>query len=222
LRYGDYIESDGAAVFKQATQAGAEGIIAKRGNAAYRSGRSSDWLKIKGDFREDVVVVGYRPSEKGETFASLVAAKETPEGLRYVGRIGTGYGEKTRRALAPLLAKHAGAAPAREIAAASLMPKGVVFIEKPFPAEVRFGGWTMDGQMRQARFLGVREDVKAKAVQPQEPPKLSRITHASRVVLSCGQHHQGRHRRLLRRRRAAHGAAFRGPSDQPAAGARRY
>jgi bifunctional non-homologous end joining protein LigD len=184
LRYGDYIEGDGAAVFRQATQAGAEGIIAKRGDAPYRSGRFSDWLKIKGDFREDVVIIGYRPSDKGESFASLVAAKETPEGLRYVGRIGTGYGGPTRRALEPLLAKRAGAKPPQPIAAANLIPRGIVFLENPFPAEVRFGGWTMDGQMRQARFLGVREDVKPKAAasQSKEPPKLARITHASRVV----------------------------------------
>lgn len=182
IRYGDYIEGDGAAVFRQATQAGAEGIIAKRGGAPYRSGRFPDWLKIKGDFREDVVIVGFRPSEKGETFASLVAAKETPEGLRYVGRIGTGYGAQTRRALEPLLAKRAGGRPPYAVAAAELIPKGVVFIETPFPAEVRFGGWTMDGQMRQARFLGVREDVKAKAAASGEAPKLTRITHASRVV----------------------------------------
>jgi bifunctional non-homologous end joining protein LigD len=181
LRYGDEIESDGAAIFRQATQAGAEGIVAKRAHAPYRSGRFSDWRKIKGDFREDVVVIGYRPSDKGETFASLVAARETPEGLRYVGRIGTGYGEKTRRALAPLLARRA-AAPPRPIGAASLIPKGVVFIATPFPAEVRFGGWTMDGQMRQARFLGVREDVTAKAAEPEKQLKLPRITHASRVV----------------------------------------
>ncbi len=182
IRYGDYIEGDGAAVFRQATQAGAEGIIAKRGGAPYRSGRFSDWLKIKGDFREDVVIIGFRPSEKGETFASLVAAKETPEGLRYVGRIGTGYGAQTRRVLEPLLAKRAGGKPPYPVAAAGLIPKGVVFIQAPFAAEVRFGGWTMDGQMRQARFLGVREDMKAKPAAPIEPPKMTRITHASRVV----------------------------------------
>ncbi|MEK4034068.1 DNA ligase D [Methylocystis sp. IM3] len=182
IRYGDYIEGDGAAVFRQATQAGAEGIIAKRAAAPYRSGRFADWLKIKGDFREDVVIIGYRLSEKGESFASLVAAKETPEGLRYVGRIGTGYGAQTRSALEPLLAKRAGSRPPYAVAASELIPKGVVFIQAPFPAEVRFGGWTMDGQMRQARFLGVREDVKAKTAASAEAPKLARITHASRVV----------------------------------------
>ncbi len=183
IRYGDFIESDGAAVFRQATQAGAEGIIAKRGDAPYRSGRFSDWQKIKGDFREDVMIIGFRPSEKGESFASLVAAKETPEGLRYVGRIGTGYGAATRKTLAPLMTKRVRGKPPYEVLAAESIPKGSVFLEAPFPAEVRFGGWTMDGQMRQARFIGVREDLRAAQKQKGgEAPKLTRITHASRVV----------------------------------------
>ncbi|WP_457797212.1 DNA ligase D [Methylocystis sp. S23] len=181
IRYGDYIEGDGATVFREATQAGAEGIIAKRGDRPYRSGRTSDWLKIKGDFREDVLIVGYRPSEKSSSFASLIAAKETPEGLRYVGRIGAGYDARTRRALEPLLEKRAKDAP--KLLAADEIPKSSVWIATPFPAEVRFGGWTMDGQLRQARFLGVREDRKAKTVAKQtQAPKLPRVTHASRVV----------------------------------------
>ncbi|WP_442754289.1 DNA ligase D [Methylocystis sp. JAN1] len=183
IRYGDYIEGGGASVFREATRAGAEGIVAKRADRPYRSGRFSDWLKIKGDFREDVLIVGYRPSEKGESFASLVAAKETPEGLRYIGRIGTGYDARTRRTLEPLLAKRAKGKNAPKLLAADKMPKGLTLIETPFPAEVRFGGWTVDGQLRQARFLGVREDMKAKQVAEQtQAPKLSRITHASRVV----------------------------------------
>jgi bifunctional non-homologous end joining protein LigD len=180
IRYADDIEGDGARVFEQATEAGAEGIIAKRADAAYRSGRFSDWQKIKGDFREDVLIIGFRPSEKGESFASLVAARETPEGLRYVGRIGTGYGAATRRKLAPLLTRRASQPPTT-VAAAERIPKGAVFLETPFRAEVRFGGWTMDGQMRQARFLGKREDRPVKAAEPAAP-KLSRITHADRVV----------------------------------------
>jgi bifunctional non-homologous end joining protein LigD len=183
IRYGDYIEGDGATVFREATQAGAEGVIAKRADRPYRSGRFSDWLKIKTDFREDLLIVGYRPSEKGESFASLIAAKETPEGLRYVGRIGTGYDAPTRRTLEPMLSKRAKSKNAPALLAADKIPKGAVLIEAPFPAEVRFGGWTMDGQLRQARFLGVREDVRVKHVSGQmEASKLSRVTHASRVV----------------------------------------
>ncbi len=87
-----------------------------------------------------------------------------------------------RKTLAPLMARARGKRP-YEVLAAESIPKGSVFLETPFPAEVRFGGWTMDGQMRQARFIGVREDLRAaQKQQGDEAPKLTRITHASRVV----------------------------------------
>ncbi|MEF3367503.1 DNA ligase D, partial [Methylocystis sp. 9N] len=202
IRYADFIEGDGAAVFAEATRAGAEGVIAKRADAPYRGGRSSDWLKVKSDFREDVAIIGYMPSLKGESFASLLAAKETPEGFRYVGRVGTGYDVKTRRVLAPLLAKRGAKNAPPEIGAAERLPKGAVYLATPFAAEVRFGGWTSDAQMRQARFLGHREDApppktlgRAAAPAPRPshgaaepksparaPTRLAPITNGDRVV----------------------------------------
>jgi bifunctional non-homologous end joining protein LigD len=84
------------------------------------------------------------------------------------------------------MAKRARGKPPYALLAAQGVPKGSVFLEKPFPAEVRFGGWTMDGQMRQARFIGVREDLRAAQKQQEqksaEAPKPARVTHASRVV----------------------------------------
>ncbi len=184
IRYGEDIAGDGAAVFREAARAGAEGVIAKRAGAPYRGGRSADWLKIKADFREDVRIIGYRPSEKGETFASLVAAKETPEGLRYIGQIGTGYGAQMRRILAPRLAATASRDALRQIGAAEKIPKDAVILADPFAAEVRFGGWTMDGQMRQARFLGPRDDMTRKRTiaAPPTAQSLAPVTHAARVV----------------------------------------
>lgn len=191
IRYADFIEGDGAVVFEEATRAGAEGVIAKRADAPYRSGRSSDWLKVKSDFREDVEIIGYMPSLKGESFASLLAAKETPDGFRYVGRVGTGYDANARRNLAPLLAKRAAKNARPEIGAADRLPKGAVYLATPFAAEIRFGGWTSDAQLRQARFLGRREDAPPPrtldcAAAPQccapAPARLAPITNADRIV----------------------------------------
>ncbi len=186
IRYAADIEGEGAAVFAQATSAGAEGIIAKRADAPYRSGRYDDWLKIKGDYREEVRVIGFMPSDKGESFASLLAAKETPDGLFYVGRIGTGYDARKRAMLARLLARRVKTAPS--IGAAEKLPKSAIYLETPFAVQTRFGGWTMDGQMRQARFLGVREDIAPplSAKRPREGKSggvaLAAVTHAERVV----------------------------------------
>jgi ATP-dependent DNA ligase len=41
------MEGDGGTVFRHACKLGLEGIVSKRKNSAYRSGRSPDWLKMK-------------------------------------------------------------------------------------------------------------------------------------------------------------------------------
>jgi len=181
IRYAEDIRGDGAAVFAQATKAGAEGVVAKRQDARYRSGRFEDWRKIKGDKREDVEIIGYRPSKAGESFASLLAARGTPEGLRYVGSIGAGYGARTREKLAPFLAETRDAKP--EIGGADKLPKDAVYLERPFAAEARFGGWTGEGILRHARFLGVREDrSRLKPDAARRRNVLPPITHPDRVV----------------------------------------
>jgi bifunctional non-homologous end joining protein LigD len=181
IRYAEDIRGDGAAVFAQATKAGAEGIVAKRQDAPYRSGRFADWRKIKGDKREDVEIIGYRPSNAGESFASLLAARDTPQGLRYVGSIGTGYSARTRERLAPLIAGTRKTKP--ELSGAGKLPKDAIYLERPFAAETRFGGWTGDGLLRHARFLGVREDrARPKREASKRRDALAPVTHADRVV----------------------------------------
>ena len=156
IRSAAYWDGDGEELLQSALAAGAEGIIAKRRDCLYRSGRSDDWQKIKGDRRTDAIVIGYMPSAKHGSFASLLAAEETPDGLRYTGRIGTGYNARVRKQLLPLLASARATAP--NVTLAERIPRGAVFVKAPFSAEVAFGGWTQDRQLRQARFLGVQKD----------------------------------------------------------------
>ena len=47
IRFNEHIEGDGPTVFAHACKMGLEGIVSKRKNSAYRSGRSPDWLKMK-------------------------------------------------------------------------------------------------------------------------------------------------------------------------------
>ncbi len=156
LRFAEHVAGSGARVFAQAAASGAEGVVAKRANAPYRSGRTRDWLKIKACPREDVLAIGYMPSPDTK-FRSLLAAVETPDGLRYAGRIGTGYGARTREMIWPRLKANATTR-APHVRNPALLPRDAVFLAPPLRAEVRFGGWTGDGLMRQARFLSLRED----------------------------------------------------------------
>ena len=189
IRYGDHTIGNGENLFRAATEAGAEGIIAKLKTASYRSGRSNDWLKIKGDLRDDVEIIGFMPSLKHESFASLLAAKKINEHLTFVGRIGTGYNSKNR----PYIQKHLNAVSqsAGKLFRAEKIPKNSKFIEKPFGAEVRYGGWTADNQMRQARFIAIQNDrtvrqkFKGQNAMQNSPKVLQsiwHITHPDRVL----------------------------------------
>ena len=196
IRLVEHIAGEGKRVFDGAVKAGAEGVIAKDATSAYVSSRSHSWVKVKGYPRLDVVIVGFKPSDKQSHFGSLHAAIEEPNGkLRYVGGIGTGYDAIKRAAIHARLAPGATAKPAYPIEGE--LPKDVRFAKTPLRAEIRFGGFTGDGHLRQARFLALRDDlpVSIPKPEPEEPPKAAprraakktheapgAVTHADRVV----------------------------------------
>jgi bifunctional non-homologous end joining protein LigD len=172
IRVAEHIEGEGARVFAEAVAAGAEGIVAKDRRAPYRSGRTHAFVKVKGYLRTDVVIVAYKPSTKSDYFASLHAAVEEDGALRYVGGIGTGYSDKSRAALFKQFSRDASDKPA--VPLEGEIPRGLKYLKNPRRAEIRFGGWTGEGHLRQARFLALREDLPVTAQKP--------ITHADRVV----------------------------------------
>ncbi|MGH6874506.1 MAG: DNA ligase D, partial [Aestuariivirgaceae bacterium] len=156
LRSSSFIEVDGRLVFEKATEMGAEGIVSKRAASLYESHRSGNWIKVKTARRDDFVIVGYKPSERRQ-FSSLLAASETPYGLEFVGGVGTGFNydelADIMERLKPLRLKSRPSMKAIERA-----PRKAVWVEPVLRAEVKFHGWTGDGQLRHARFLGWRED----------------------------------------------------------------
>jgi bifunctional non-homologous end joining protein LigD len=187
LRFSDHVIGNGREMFEKVTLAGGEGIIAKKSTGQYHSGRSAQWLKIKTNLRTDVSVIGFMPSTKHKSFASLLAARPTNQGLAYIGRIGTGYNVHMRKNLEPLIATTRPTNPT--LANAEKLPRGAQFLAAPFDAEVRYGGWTKDGQMRQARFISVQNDrvkpspkdkIRAEALPPTTTPW--RISHPDRVL----------------------------------------
>ena len=189
IRYAKHSEGNGEEVFQAATNAGAEGIIAKLKTSPYRSGRTKDWLKIKGDLRDDVEIIGYLPSQKNNSFASLLAAKQIDGRRSFVGRIGTGYNTLNRPQIQRML--EGPEKPNIGVAFANKIPPGAKLIRQPFTAEVRFGGWTADRQMRQARFISVQSDRSTPQKVKLQPVKLKsgvtskslwRITHAERIL----------------------------------------
>ncbi len=155
---------EGGAMLEVARRWRLEGVIAKRPDSVYRPGqRSTNWLKVKIVHRQEFVIGGWEPRANApRQVGSLLLGyfDEAVHGLRFVGRVGTGFNAVTHEKLVSLLQKHgrpespfagrAGKASTRFVA-----PKLV--------AEVAYRRWPEGGMVQQATFLGLRNDV-----QPQE------------------------------------------------------
>jgi bifunctional non-homologous end joining protein LigD len=165
LIYSDHIEKDGAEFLAQGCQKGLEGIISKRGDRPYRSGRSDDWLKIKCILREEFVIGGFTPPEGArQKFGALLLGSFNADGqLIYNGRVGTGFSDETlkemHQRMAPLEVKRS---PFQTHG--SLVSKGVHWIKPQLVAQIEFANWTEDRVLRHPSFQGLREDITASSV----------------------------------------------------------
>ena len=189
LRYADHIAGHGAQVLEQAVAGGAEGIVSKRAESRYSSGRGHDWIKVKTVGRDDFSIVGYVPSQRGREFSALMLAQEEGDTLRYVGRVGTGFSAQVQTNILQQLQLRPGNAVPKEVADAGRAPKNARWVQPGFRAEIGFAGWTGDRQLRHARFLGLRESKKLSPKLPATKlpqPALNRLTHPDRMLIADG------------------------------------
>ncbi|MTD15721.1 ATP-dependent DNA ligase [Nakamurella sp. YIM 132087] len=146
-----------------------EGVIAKKSDSVYQSGkRVHTWIKIKNQRMQEVVIVGWRPGagrREGSLGALLLGIPEVGDdgkpGWRYVGRVGTGFTDAMlddlMRRLKPLARKTTpitGDLPREET-------RDARWVRPELVGEVRFTEWTRDGVVRQAAWRGLRPDKQA-------------------------------------------------------------
>jgi bifunctional non-homologous end joining protein LigD len=145
---------------------GLEGVVSKRHDCPYRSGRRDNWLKIKCVLAQEFVIVGYVPrSDSPKAVGALVLGVYEGQALTYVGRVGTGFNTKTAADLwKQLQSLRTDTMPFAQ-RLSTLARKGVVWVRPELVAEVAFRGWTSDSVVRHASFQGLREDKDPREVE---------------------------------------------------------
>ncbi len=172
LRFCEHRVGSGTDLLARACADGWEGLIAKRAAAPYPSGRSRDWLKLKCERGQEFVVGGWTdPSGSRYGFGALLLGYYDGSGrLVYAGKVGTGFDGTMLADLRDRLDDLGIDAMPFE---AGMLPRpvtkdgvriGIHWVRPELVAEVRFGEWTRDGQLRHPRFLGLRTDKPARAV----------------------------------------------------------
>jgi bifunctional non-homologous end joining protein LigD len=157
------LAADGLVAHRQAVRSGYEGLLAKDPTAAYVSGRTRRWLKVKVQREEEFVVGGFTaPAGTRTHLGALLLGAYAGRDLLYVGRVGTGFTQRVLAAVHGLLRPLVRPSPPF---ADPPRLRGVTWVEPRLVAQVSFQEWTHDRQLRAPVFLGLRDDKDPREVR---------------------------------------------------------
>ncbi|TGX54798.1 DNA ligase D [Sphingomonas gei] len=171
IQFSEHIVGAGEKLFETMCREGYEGVISKRADAPYRGTRTKSWLKVKCIRRQEFVIVGWSPSDaKGRGFRSLLLAVNSPDGLVYAGKVGTGFNQAKLQDLRDRFDKIAvDKAPVKVPRPEA---RGAHWIEPKLVAEVAFAEFTAENVVRHASFVALREDKKPSEIVAEKPAPL--------------------------------------------------
>ncbi len=177
IRYSASVGEDAEELLRQTRKLGLEGLIGKRKNSRYETGqRSGAWIKLKLHAEQEFVIGGYSDPEGSRShFGALLVGVYEKQGLRFVGKVGTGFNAKLLRSLAadfkkiprdtcPFFNLPARSKPRYGRGMTASEMKRCHWLEPELVCQIKFSEWTRDGSLRQPVFLGLREDKDASEV----------------------------------------------------------
>jgi len=184
VRFSDHLEGEAGEILDKACAMNLEGLIGKDSESVYVSGRSKTWIKLKCRQRQDFVIAGYTaPGGSRTGFGALLLAYYDREmKLRYAGKVGTGFDEHLLEVLSKKLAKLKRPDPPLIDAPRE---RGITWVKPQLVCEVAFAERTDDNILRQASFMGLREDIAPKSVgleKAEKPPVRGKAPHKDNVV----------------------------------------
>jgi bifunctional non-homologous end joining protein LigD len=187
IRYSPHFDGSADEVYQQACRLALEGVVSKRSANPYRSGRGTDWLKSKCRERQEFVIGGFtEPTKAGPGIGSLILGQWKQSKLTYAGRVGTGFSNRVSQELRKKLEKLEQAS--NPFGTAKIKRTGKVHFVKPnLVCEVELASWTRDGLVRQASFLGLREDKPARSVKREVVAPVKQAAAKSRRPSTRGK-----------------------------------
>ncbi len=187
VRFTEHLEGNGETLFDEACTMGAEGLISKRADSKYAGGRHPSWVKAKCVRRQEFVIGGWTPPNKGNRgIGALLLGYYRNGELIYAGRTGTGF----THASADTICKRLQKMETDRKPFAGTLPQGAGknahWVKPELVCEVAFATWTADDLVRQASFQGMREDKKAREVRKEDAAPVRKVERAAEQEVHAG------------------------------------
>lgn len=170
IRYSDHVHGRGRELFEHACRLNAEGIVSKRADAPYKSGRSDLWVKTKCTHRQELVIGGFTDPEGSRVgIGALLVGHYTDGKLSFAGKVGTGFTRAVARDLRRRLESLEQKEPPFDPPPTGWLRSHAHWVRPKLVAEVVFSEWTEDGKVRHPSFQGLRQDKPARDVTRETP-----------------------------------------------------
>lgn len=168
IHFSKHVRGNGKESFRAACELNLEGIVGKKADSIYSGTRNGDWIKLKCDKRQELVIGGYTLSDKKTSgVSSLLLGFYQGNELVYAGRAGTGFTMRDMRELESKFEKIIRDTPPFKQAPAPKKNEKIFWLEPELVAEIKFAEWTKDNLLRQASFKGLRTDKNPKEIRKE-------------------------------------------------------